>query len=104
MDVKDIILEPLITEKSLASQAKGIYIFLVNPRANKYQIAQAIESVFGVRPIRVRVLNLKGKKKNLWRQRKTIRRSGVKKAMIQLKQGDKIKLIEGLSSSKNEKK
>ncbi len=94
MEARDIILKPLITEKSVAKMSEGKYAFKVRLDANKTQIKQAIEEIFGVTVVRVNTMRMRGK---LRRQGKYIgRRSDWKKAIVQLKEGDSIKVFEGL--------
>ncbi|WP_173355309.1 50S ribosomal protein L23 [Symbiobacterium thermophilum] len=94
MEARDIILKPLITEKSVAKMSEGKYAFKVRLDANKTQIKQAIEEIFGVTVVRVNTMRVRGK---LRRQGKYIgRRSDWKKAIVQLKEGDSIKVFEGL--------
>lgn len=64
MDNTQIIIKPLVTEKSTRQQALGnSYAFQVNPKANKAQIKQAVESLYSVKVLDVRTLNRKGKPK-----------------------------------------
>ena len=94
MEARDIIIKPLITEKSVAKMSEGKYAFKVRLDANKTQIKQAIEEIFGVTVVRVNTMRVRGK---LRRQGKYIgRRSDWKKAIVQLKEGDSIKVFEGL--------
>lgn len=89
-----IIVKPLITEKASFLSPYGQYIFEVAPRANKIEIAKAIERAYGVKPISVNVIHVRGKKV---RSGKT---SGMtkkrKKAIVTLKPGDKIEVYEGV--------
>jgi len=94
MEARDIILKPLITEKSVAKMSEGKYAFKVRLDANKTQIKQAVEEIFGVTVVAVNTMRMRGK---LRRQGKYIgRRSDWKKAIVQLKEGDRIKDFEGL--------
>ena len=94
MEARDIILKPLITEKSVAKMSEGKYAFKVRLDANKTQIKQAIEEIFGVTVTRVNTMRMRGK---LRRQGKYIgRRSDWKKAIVQLKEGDSVQIFEGL--------
>ena len=64
LEYYDIILKPVITEKSMAASAEKKYVFLVHPQANKFQIKTAVERMFdGVKVRRVNTMNNKGKKK-----------------------------------------
>lgn len=95
MDAYRIIKKPLVTEKSTALQEDGNWLaFRVHRGANKIQIKAAIEKVFGVTVLQVNTLNMKGKSKRFGKN------IGVsqnwKKAMIRLKDGDKIEMFEGV--------
>jgi large subunit ribosomal protein L23 len=90
----DIIRKPLITEKSYSLLNENKYTFLVDPKANKTEIRQAIEKIFKVKVEKVNTMNVKGKLKRVrtaWG--KTPDR---KKAIVKLRQGDKIEGFEAL--------
>jgi large subunit ribosomal protein L23 len=90
----EIILNPIVTEKTTILQELGKYSFKVNPRANKKEIMQAVREVFDVEPVSCSIINMKGKRR---RERyKYGYTSSWKKAIITLKEGDKIELVEGL--------
>jgi large subunit ribosomal protein L23 len=89
----NIILAPLVTEKSLASQEKSSYTFLVDPAANKNQIGAAFESVFGIKPKKVRTVNRSGKVKTNWKNRLPINKADKKIAIITLKKDQKIDIL-----------
>lgn len=94
MDARDIILKPLISEKAVAKMGEGKYAFKVRLDANRTQIKDAIEEIFGVTVTGVNTMRQHGKVR---RQGKFIgRRSDWKKAVVQLKEGDSIKVFEGL--------
>lgn len=94
MDARDIILKPLITEKATALMANNKYAFKVRLDANKTQIKDAIEKIFGVTVTSVNTVRMTGKVK---RMGKFIgKRSDFKKAIVALKEGDSIKVFEGL--------
>ena len=60
----DVILRPVVTEKSMADMSEKKYTFLVNPEANKIQIREAVEKMFeGTKVKAVNTMNLDGKKK-----------------------------------------
>lgn len=87
-----IIFRPIVTEKITALQEKGIYAFEVDLRANKIEIARAVAKKFNVTVENVRTLNYKGKMKTQMtkRGRFTGTTSHFKKAIVTLKEGDKI--------------
>jgi large subunit ribosomal protein L23 len=92
-----ILISPLITEKMTNITAdKGKYGFLVNPKANKIQIAKAIEEKFKVHVTEVKTISHSGKVKTQFRKsgRFTGKTAKFKKAIITLKEGEKIELFE----------
>lgn len=91
-----LIFRPLVTEKISKHQDKGLYAFEVDPKANKIDIARAIQKKFNVTVVNVRTMNYKGKTKSqMTRKGKFVgKTSHYKKAIITLKQGDKIDLFE----------
>lgn len=93
----DILIKPLITEKMTnLSASHGQYGFLVNPKANKIEIAKAIEKKFNVHVVDVRTINHQGKSKTQFRKsgRFVGKTSATKKAIITLKEGETIELFE----------
>ncbi len=94
-DPRDVIIEPIVSEKSYALLDGGVYTFRVDPRASKPEIHDAVESIFGVKVIKVNTLNRPGKRK---RNRKTGtwgHRPDTKRAIVTLAAGDRIDLFEG---------
>ena len=94
-DPRDVILKPVVSEKSYALLDRNVYTFIVAPDANKTEIRQAVESIFGVRVTKVNTLNRAGKRK---RNRKSYtfgRRAATKRAIVTLVEGDRIDLFEG---------
>lgn len=91
---RDIIKRPVVSEKSMGQMQEGKYTFVVAREANKSQIKEAIEKIFNVEVEKVNTIRLKGK----------LRRRGVhtgytprwKKAIVTLKEGQTIKLFEGM--------
>jgi large subunit ribosomal protein L23 len=93
MDSYRIILSPQVTEKStLVADKYNQHIFKVKKDANKKQIKKAIEEIFDVSVVSVRTINTKGKKKSF--NRIIGKRADWKKAIIRLKEGDDIKLVD----------
>ena len=89
-----IVLKPIITEKVLASQqALDKYAFWVSPKASKNQIETTFKSVFGITPLSINTIILKGKTKTNWKTRQPIEKSDRKKAIITLPKGTKIELL-----------
>ena len=91
-DPRDVILSPVVSEKSYSLLDQNAYTFLVNKRANKTEIRKAVESIWGVRVAKVNTINRKGKTK---RFRFTEgRRPDSKRAVVKLVEGDKIEIFE----------
>ena len=94
---RDIIRRPVVTEKSsYLADFNNQYTFVVNSRANKLQIKQAIELAWpDVSVEKVRVSNMPAKRARRWR-RIAVRKPGWKKAIVTLSPGDSIDLFEGV--------
>lgn len=93
---RDIIVKPIISEKSYDLNALRKYTFRVDKNATKPQIRMAIEEIFKVKVKAVNTINLEGKLK---RQGATSgRRASWKKAIVTLREGDKIEMFEGGAS------
>ena len=86
----EIVKAPVITEKAAALGQKNVYVFKVDPRANKTEIKQAIEKIFKVKVEEVRTLNVKPKKRRVGRYSGLTNRT--KKAMVTLAEGQQIEL------------
>ena len=93
-DPRDVILKPVVSEKSYALLDSGVYTFIVHPTANKTEIRQAVESVFNVRVANVNTLNRKGKRKRNRRQATLGKRPDSKRAIVTLVGDDRIDLFE----------
>ncbi|MFZ5364444.1 MAG: 50S ribosomal protein L23 [Patescibacteria group bacterium] len=89
-----ILVRPLITEKSSYLSPYGQYVFEVALKTNKVEIAKAIERAYGVRPVKVNIVRVGGKKVRYGRTSGTTKRW--KKAIVTLKPGDKIEVYEGV--------
>ncbi len=91
----DIIIRPIITEKSMEDMAYGKYTFMVDKRANKSEIKKAVEGIFDVKVEKVNTMNMLGKIK---RQGYTSgRRASWKKAIVKLTEDSKsIEFFEGM--------
>ena len=99
LQAAQIILRPVISEKSMDETQRGKYTFAVHDDANKHQIAAAVEELFKVTVLDVNVLTTKGKaKQGRWRRRTRVigRTSSWRKAVVTLKAGDKIEFFEGV--------
>ncbi len=94
-DPRDVIIKPVVSEKSYGLLDANVYTFVVHPDASKPEIHDAVESIFGVRVLKVNTLNRNGKRK---RNRKTGTwgsRPDTKRAFVTLADGDRIDLFEG---------
>lgn len=93
-DYRDIIIKPVVTEKTMNLLADNKYTFIVDKKANKTEIKNAIEAIFKVKVEKVNTVMVKGKVKRMGRfEGKTPDR---KKAIVTLKPGHKIRLFEGM--------
>ena len=92
----DIIIRPIITERSMAATSDKKYVFMVDVNANKTEIKAAIEQVFGVKVAKVNTINYDGKTKRMGAGRPGTRKSW-KKAYVQLAKDSKtIEFFEGM--------
>jgi large subunit ribosomal protein L23 len=94
-DPRDVIIKPVVSEKSYGLLDANVYTFVVHPDASKPEIHDAVETIFGVKVLRVNTLNRNGKRK---RNRKTGTfgsRPDTKRAFVTLADGDRIDLFEG---------
>ena len=94
-DPHDIIIAPIVSEKSYALLDTGVYTFKVHPKASKPEIHDAVESIFGVKVLKVNTLNRQGKAKRNRRTGTTGKRPDTKRAIVTLAEGDRIDLFEG---------
>jgi large subunit ribosomal protein L23 len=90
-----ILYRPIVTEKMTNLQEKGIYAFEVDPHANKIEIARAVEKRFSVTVMNVRTMNYAGKMKSQMTRRGKFQGATThfKKAIVTLKEGDKIEFF-----------
>jgi len=90
-----VIVRPVVTEKSVARTAGSQYTFEVDTQASKRHIKSAIEHIFKVKVLRVNTVSVHGKRKRDMRRRTarpTVQQPDRKKAVVTLRQGDKIEL------------
>jgi large subunit ribosomal protein L23 len=93
-DPRDVIIEPVVSEKSYALLDQGVYTFRVHPSASKPEIADAVRAIFDVHVIKVNTLNRQGKRKRnrgSWTHGK---RPDTKRAFVTLAPGETIDLFE----------
>lgn len=89
-----VLKRPIITEKSMKSAQSGLYTFEVDKNADKDLIGKIVAETFNVKVLGVKVTNVKGKMKMQRSVRKSYQKSGMKKAFVQVKKGDKIAIFE----------
>ncbi len=97
MDAVQVIIRPVISEKSVALSETGKYTFRVHDRAHKTQIRQAIERLFSVKVVEVRTSSVKSKPKR--RGQTAGRTRQWKKAIVQVREGDSIPIFGGLEGA-----
>lgn len=90
MNQLNVIKNPILSEKAYAQMEKGVYIFLVDARSKKDDVAKAVEKQFSVEVTKVNLLAQSEKQKRVGRTRKYTTVGGGKKAFVWLKQGQKI--------------
>lgn len=93
-DPRDIIIKPVVTEKSFSLLEDNKYTFIVDKRANKTEIKSAVEEIFKVSVMGVNTVNVKGKPKRVGKHAGF--KADRKKAIVTLKPGQKIPLFDGL--------
>ena len=94
MQLYEVLVRPLVTEKNTTLQTAGKYAFEVGKDANKQQIKEAVQKAFKVTVKSVNVMNMPGEKKRIGRKMATVPQW--KKAIVTLKAGDKIQFFEGV--------
>ena len=94
-DPRDIILAPVVSEKSYALIEQGVYTFKVHPSASKPEIHDAVESIWGVKVVKVNTLNRPGKRKRNRRSFTFGKRPDTKRAIVTLAGDDRIEMFEG---------
>ncbi len=94
-DPREVIIRPVVSEKSYALLDQGVYTFVVQPDANKAEIRHAVESIFGVNVVKVNTLNRPGKRKRNRRQQTFGKRADTKRALVTLASGQSIPIFEG---------
>jgi large subunit ribosomal protein L23 len=95
MNQYDVVLRPIVTEKSsLLKEGSNQHVFEVATTANKIEIAKAVEQLFKVKVLSVRVMNMEGKERRLGKH--TGKRPDWRKAVVKLSPKDKISFFEGV--------
>ena len=93
-DPRDIILAPVVSEKSYALIEQGVYTFKVHPSASKPEISDAVEAIWGVQVMKVNTLNRKGKVTRARRTGRAGSKPDTKRAIVTLAAGNEIPLFE----------
>jgi large subunit ribosomal protein L23 len=92
-DPRDIIVRPVVSEKSYASFDANVYTFIVASDANKIEIRKAVEAIFNVRVTNVNTINRKGKRKRSRRTGTWSSRPDERRALVSLADGDRIEIF-----------
>jgi large subunit ribosomal protein L23 len=93
LDPRQVVIAPVVSEKSYSLIEDNKYSFRVHPRAHKTQIRTAVEDLFGVKVVSVNIVKVRPKpKRRGWTRGQ---RPGWKKAIVQLRAGDRIEIFEG---------
>ena len=93
-DPRDVVIAPIVSEKSYEQLEQNIYVFQVRTSASKPEIRQAVESIFDVTVTKVNTLNRKGKVRRNRRDNTLGKRADTKRAIVTLAEGDSIQIFE----------
>ncbi|HVV35990.1 MAG TPA: 50S ribosomal protein L23 [Acidimicrobiales bacterium] len=94
-DPRDVLIKPVVSEKSYGLQEEGVYTFIVAPNATKPEIRDAVEKIFSVKVAKVNTLNRPGKRKRNRRSFTFGKRADTKRAIVTLAGDDRIEMFEG---------
>lgn len=94
LDLHDVLIEPLLSEKATILREQNKYVFKVAPSATKFQIKEAVSKLFNVKVVKCTTVNVSGKEKRV--RGKPGRTSDWKKAIVRLAPGETIKVFEGV--------
>src|SRR5579864_2686954 len=97
MEHSQVVIRPVVSEKSYALAAAGRYTFRIHPDAHKTQVRQAVEALFDVHVQEVRTISVKSKPKRRGASRGRTR--SWKKAIVQVREGESIAIFAGLEST-----
>lgn len=92
-DLSSVIVKPRVTEKSVGMSEQNVYTFEVQRDASKFQVRDAIKSLYNVTPVKVNIVNKKPAERMVGSRGKTKHVKGIKKAYVYLKDGDTINLV-----------
>ena len=95
LDVRQVLIAPIVSEKSYSLLEANKYVFKVHSKAHKTHIRQAVEEIFDVKVESVNVMKVQPKPKRRGMTRGA--KPGWKKAIVQLREGDKIEIFEGVA-------
>lgn len=101
MSIDKIILKPVVTEKSIAAESGGKYVFRILAGTNKIEVKKAIEKIFNTKVSDVNIVNTKPKTKRRGKVKGVV--SGYKKAIVTLKKGQTIKIREEKEKKEDKK-
>jgi large subunit ribosomal protein L23 len=93
-DPRDIILAPVVSEKSYGLIEQGVYTFRVDPKASKPEIHDAVEAIWGVSVVKVNTLTRKGKVTRARKSNRNGKKADQKRAIVTLAPGNEIPLFE----------
>ena len=93
-DPRDVIIRPVVSEKSYSLLDTNVYTFLVHPDASKPEIHDAIEAIFGKKVLKVNTANRKGKVQRTRRSNRKGKRADSQRAYVTLAAGERIELFE----------
>lgn len=91
---KDVLVRPVVSEKTVSAESKGVYTFVVSLDATKIDIKNAVKAKYGVLPKTVRVMNVEGKRTRFGRRKG--RRNDWKKAVVTVAKGQTLNIHEGV--------
>lgn len=90
-NVSSVLIRPRITEKATAQAENNVYVFEIATGAKKKQVANAVSVIYKVKPVSIRIAN--NPSKRVFVRGKSGIKSGVRKAYVELKKGDKIEFV-----------
>lgn len=93
-DPRDVVIKPVVSEKSYTLSENGVYTFIVPASVNKIEVRRSVEKVFNVRVVKVNTLNRPGKRKRNRRQATFGKRPDTKRAFVTLASGQTIPVFE----------
>jgi large subunit ribosomal protein L23 len=93
-DPRDVVLAPVVSEKSYELLESNVYTFRVHPDSSKPEIKDAIENLFDVTVVKVNTMNRKGKRRRNRRSPTFGRKPDTKRALVTLAEGDQIELFD----------